>query len=102
MCIRDSNELLIKRDKEWFDGVCLPKINEFWEKVLEYRQRPLEDVKALCSSRNSKSKKILNLTEEKPKLNEVQYSKDKSLITNYLDKKEEKPTNEFLFLSDSD
>jgi putative phage-type endonuclease len=99
--VTQYNELLIKRDKEWFDGVCLPKINEFWAKVLEYRQRPLEDVKALCSSRNSKSKKIVDLN-EKPKLNEVQYSKDKSLITNYLDKKEEKPTNEFLFLSDSD
>ena len=95
------NELLIKRDKEWFDSVCLPKINEFWEKVLEYRQRPIEDVQALCSSRNSKSKKTLDLN-EKPKLNEVQYSKDKNLITNYLDKKEEKPPNEFLFLSDSD
>ena len=99
--VTQYNELLIKRDKEWFDSVCLPKINEFWEKVLEYRQRPLEDVKALCSSRNSKSKTIVDLN-EKPKLNKVQYSKDKGLITNYLDKKEEKPMNEFLFLSDSD
>jgi hypothetical protein len=72
------------------------------QKVLEYRQRPLEDVKALCSGRNSKLKKTLDLTEEKSQLNQVQYSKDKSLITNYLDKKEEKPNNEFLFLSDSD
>jgi putative phage-type endonuclease len=30
--VTQYNELLIKRDKVWFDEVCLPKINEFWAK----------------------------------------------------------------------
>ena len=43
----EYNELLIKRDKEWFDTVCLPKINKFWEDVLHYRTRPMEEIENL-------------------------------------------------------
>ena len=31
----EYNELLIKRNKEWWNKECLPKINKFWEDVLE-------------------------------------------------------------------
>ena len=100
--VTQYNELLIKRDKEWFDTVCLPKINEFWAKVLYYRKRPIEELKALCGSRNSKSHQK-NPPKKKSKmgLNQVVKEEDKNLITNYI-KKETAETSQMLFLSDSD
>ena len=53
--VTQYNELLIQRDEKFFNEICLPKINEFWEKVLDYRKRPLEEVKNLCSSRKKKN-----------------------------------------------
>ena len=100
--VTQYNELLIKRDKEWFDTVCLPKINEFWEKVLYYRGRPIEEIKALCGGRNTKTYQKLPVPEQ-PKigLNQVVKDQDKSLITNYI-KKETAETTSILFLTDSD
>lgn len=43
----EYNELLIRRDKEWFDGECLPKINKFWSDVLYYRTKSIEEIKDL-------------------------------------------------------
>lgn len=97
--VTQYNELLIKRDKDWFDSVCLPKINEFWEKVLYYRKRPIEELKALCGSRNGKK----TYEEKKPQigLNQVVKDEDKNLITNYI-KKETAENTSILFLTDSD
>jgi len=100
--VTEYNELLIKRNKEWFDNHCLPIINGFWEKVLYYRQRPMEEVKALCGGR----KKIIKKEKEKKPngLNEVVKLEDKNLITNYIEseKKQTAETTNLLFLSDSD
>ena len=99
--VTEYNELLIKRDKEKFHNQWLPIINEFWEKVLYYRQRPMEEVKALCGK-----KKIINKEKEKKPngLNEVVKLEDKNLITNYIEseKKQTAETTNLLFLSDSD
>ena len=94
--VTQYNELLIKRDKKIFDEVFLPKINEFWEKVMYYRGRPIEEIKALCSGRKNMTKKT--------NINEVKILEDKSLITNYVssEKKNNSENTEFLFLSDSD
>ena len=99
--VTQYNELLIKRDKEWFVSVCLPKINEFWEKVLYYRGRPIEEIKALCGSRNSKPYKKPTEDKSKVGLNQVVKEEDKNLITNYI-KKETAETTSILFLTDSD
>jgi putative phage-type endonuclease len=93
--VTQYNELLIKRDKKWFYKVCIPKINEFWDKVLYYRKRPIEELKALCNGRtNLKKRKTIVI-------NKVEVIEDKSLITNYI-KKNTAENTEFLFLSDSD
>ena len=47
----EYNELLIKRQKEWFHEVCVPKINKFWEDVLHYRTRPMEEIKDLVKTK---------------------------------------------------
>ena len=98
--VTQYNELLIQRDEKWFNSVCIPKINEFWNKVLEYRGKSLEEIKGLCNGRNSTAKKILNL-------NQVELIKNKNLITNYIPLKSEgikknSENTEMLFLSDSD
>ena len=65
----EYNELLIKREKEWFDTVCLPKINKFWEDVLHYRTRPLEEVQALIKTNKRKeAPKMDNFVETKTTL----------------------------------
>ena len=99
--VTQYNELLIQRDAKWFNSICIPKINEFWNKVLEYRGKSLEEIKSLCKGRNSTKKKILNL-------NQVELIENKNLITNYIPLKSEgvikknADNTEMLFLSDSD
>ncbi len=73
----EYNELLIKREKEWFHNKCIPKINKFWEDVLYYRTKSEEEIISLVP----KKKKPV----ESKKMNEFI--------------QETKPT---LFLSDSD
>ena len=94
--VTEYNELLIKRDKKWFDEVCIPKINEFWDKVLYYRKRPIEELKELCQGRKKKINKKTTTV-----INKVEVIEDKNLITNYIEKKTAENTD-ILFLSDSD
>lgn len=47
----EYNELLIKREKEWFHNECIPKINKFWDDVLHYRTRPMEEIKDLVKTK---------------------------------------------------
>lgn len=93
--VTQYNELLIKRDKKWFYEVCIPKINEFWDKVLYYRKRPIDELKALCQGRKKINKKSTTV------INKVEVIEDKNLITNYIEKKTAENTD-ILFLSDSD
>ena len=51
------NALLIKRDKEWWDKLAVPKINKYWDDVLEYRKKPMEELKKLHQPR--KFKKVI-------------------------------------------
>lgn len=57
----EYNELLIKRDKKYFNELCLPKINKFWKDVLYYREN-----KHLLQNKNKKEntfkKKVINFT----------------------------------------
>ncbi len=99
----EYNELLIKRDKKWFDEVCLPKINKFWEDVLFYRKRPLQEVEDLTKPKKIKIKKNdtiddSNSIEKKMELKIESKDKDKNNDKN----KNNKPKQEMLFLSDSD
>ena len=71
----EYNELLIKRDKNYFNNICLPKINSFWNDVLLYR----------------KNTNLLDKSKNNSKTKTKTYYKKKNII-NY--------TNEFL--SDSD
>ena len=75
----EYNELLIKREKEWFHNHCIPKINKFWEDVLHYRTRPTEEV--------------MDLVKVNKRKNEPEKPLDNFIKTN---------TKESLFLSDSD
>jgi len=75
----EYNELLIQREKEWFHRKCIPLINKFWEDVLHYRTKPMEDIKNLIKTNKKK--------EEPPKM-------DTFVTTN--------ATPLSLFLSDSD
>ena len=75
----EYNELLIKREKDWFHNHCIPKINKFWEDVLHYRTRPTEEVMDL-----------------------VKVNKRKTAPENSLDNFIKTNTKESLFLSDSD
>ena len=75
----EYNELLIKREKEWFHNHCIPKINKFWEDVLHYRTKPTEEVMDL-----------------------VKVNKRKTAPENSLDNFIKTNTKESLFLSDSD
>ena len=118
----EYNELLIKRDKEWFDGFCLPKINKFWEDVLHYRKRPREEVEELTKSKKNKiSVKKKNSNSEITKCNnnldinsekseDISKKMDLVIETNFVEKKEinnkenkeNKKEPNLLFLSDSD
>lgn len=75
-CATEYNELLIQRQKEWFHRKCIPLINSFWEDVLNYRTKPIEEIKALVKTSKKK--------EEIPK------------VDTFVN------TNTSLFLSDSD
>lgn len=50
----EYNELLIKREKEWFHNKCIPKINKFWEDVLHYRTKTQEEIIALMPKKTKK------------------------------------------------
>jgi putative phage-type endonuclease len=78
------NALLIKRDKEWWDGEALPKINKYWSDVLEHRKMPLEEIQKLFKPRSWKKP-----VKQQPKI-------DKFIET------KKKPSNGFLTDSDED
>ena len=82
------NELLIKRDIDWWNNIASPQIYNFWELVKEHRKKPIEELDNLF--RKSKKKKTI--------INE----KDK--IENYISVKTKlSPSSKTeLFLSDSD
>ena len=48
------NALLIKRDTRWWNEEALPKINKYWEDVLEHREKPLEEIQKLYRPRSYK------------------------------------------------
>jgi len=58
----EYNELLIKRDKKWFDTIALPQINKFWEDVEKNRKNPDKKIFEKKNKKNN-DKKILNLNE---------------------------------------
>ena len=47
----EYNELLIERQKDWFHRKCIPLINKFWEDVLHYRTKPMEEIKNLIKTK---------------------------------------------------
>ena len=90
----EYNELLIKRDKEWWNKECLPKINKFWDDVLENRKRPVEKIKELL------------MPEKKQKLNKLE-KEDKTDIKKFIKinkpiVEEKKNEGSYIFLSDSE
>ena len=65
----EYNELLIKRDKNYFNNICLPKINSFWNDVLLYRKNTNLLDKSKTNSKTKtktyyKKKNIINYTNE--------------------------------------
>ena len=78
------NALLIKRDREWWDGEALPKINKYWSDVLEHRAKPMEEIQKLYKPRSWKKP-----VKEQPK------------IDNFIETKK-KVTNGFLTDSDDE
>ena len=80
----EYNALIIKRDKRLFDEEYLPKINKFWEDVLENREKSLDEVIALCPP-------------SKRKFNE--FKKPNVKIEDFTEGGKKKPS---LFLSDSE
>lgn len=52
------NALLIKRDLEWWDNEALPKINKYWNDVLELRKKPVEEIQKLYKTKSYKKKVI--------------------------------------------
>ena len=78
------NALLIKRDKDWWNGEALPKINKYWSDVLEHRKMPLEEIQKLFKPR----------TWKKP-------VKAETKIDKFIETKK-KPSNGFLTDSDED
>ena len=70
----EYNELLIKREKEWFHNHCIPKINKFWEDVVHYRTRPKEEVMDLVKVNKRKKEP------EKPMDNFVKPTTKESLF----------------------
>ena len=98
----EYNELLIKRDKKWFDEVCLPKINKFWNDVLFYRKRPMQEVEDLTKVKKIKIKKnntIDSITNIEQKMELKIETKDNSKNNKNNNKNLKQ---EMLFLSDSD
>ena len=86
----EYNELLIKRDRKFWNETCLPKINKFWEDVLHYRKRPFEEIESLGKSKKQKKS-------NEPEDDNINKAEDmKNFITCKEDKKES------MFLSDSD
>ena len=57
----EYNELLIKRDRKFWNETCLPKINKFWEDVLHYRKRPFEEIESLGKSKKQKNQMNLKM-----------------------------------------
>ena len=53
------NALLIKRDLEWWNNQALPKINQYWNDVLEHRKKPMDELQKMFKPKTWK-KEIKN------------------------------------------
>ena len=51
--------LLIKRDLEWWNNQALPKINQYWNDVLEHRKKPMDELQKMFKPKTWK-KEIKN------------------------------------------
>ena len=105
----EYNELLIKRDKEWFNKECVPKINKFWDDVLKYRKRPLEEIKELLNPKKTKTVIESNKMEKYFEKNEISNDNKKTNnnttsidISNNIGKNKNDTNDEYIILSDSD
>ena len=65
--------LFIERDVNWWDGDAVPKINKYWQDVLEHRSKPMKKFKNFINlevGRNHKGRtKIDKFIETKKKVN---------------------------------
>ena len=59
------NALLIKRDKNWWNEEALPKINKYWDDVLENRKKPIEEIQKMYKPRTWKKP-----VKEQPKIDQ--------------------------------
>ena len=55
----EYNELLLQRDKNYFNNLCLPLINKFWKDVLYFRNNP-HLLNKNTNKNNYKKKNIIN------------------------------------------
>jgi len=98
----EYNELLIKRDRQFWNDTCLPKINKFWDDVTHYRKRPLEEIELLGKSKKQKKSIENEIQNKKNEAEEKKNNLDNSNenIKNFISCKEDKKDS--LFLSDSE
>ena len=66
------NALLIERDVNWWNGDAVPKINKYWQDVLEHRSKPLEEIQKLFKPRSWKKP-----VKEEPKIDKFIETKKK-------------------------
>ena len=98
----EYNELLIKRNKEWWEKECVPKIDKFWEDVLKYRKRPIDEVKEILMP-SKKPKPEKNQKGEMEKFVNIKVENSNSNSNSTSDnKKEEENVNKYIFISDSE
>jgi putative phage-type endonuclease len=50
------NALLIERDVKWWNDTAAPKINQYWEDVLEHRKKPMEELQKIYKPNGFKKK----------------------------------------------
>ena len=73
------NALLIKRDKEWWNGEAHPKINKYWDDVLEHRKKPIEEIQKMYKPRTWKKP-----IKQQPKIDkfvEIEKNKNQGFLT---------------------
>ena len=92
------NDLLIKRDVKWWNEEAVPKINKYWEDVLEYRKKPMDELNLLYKPNkykpNNFKKKII-------KQNTLSFTDSKLETDSKLDTNSKLDTT-IGFLTDSD